>query len=44
MADKKLRKKIIKMQNSAAKRGGHIPSVAQCKLAIQRKEEADGKV
>ena len=42
MSNKKLRKQIIKMQNQAARRGGHIPSVAQCRLAIQRKEEADG--
>ena len=43
MSNKKLRKQIIKMQNSSARRGGYIPSVSECRLAIEKKAEQDAK-
>ena len=41
MTKKQLRKRIIRYQNNAAKRGGHIPSVAQARLVIEAQEAND---
>ena len=36
--DKKIKKQIIKMQNAAAGRGDYIPSVAECRAVIEKRE------
>lgn len=36
--DKKLKKRIIKYQNRASKGGGYIPSVAEVRLILERKD------
>ena len=43
MTKKQLRKAVIRMQNNAAKRGGHIPSVAYCRQVILTKEAQDNE-
>lgn len=46
MNKKQIRKKIINMQNLAAGAGRHIPSVDECRAAIERKlqdEQAQAK-
>jgi len=37
--NKKIRRKLIKIQNLAAKRGGRIPSISEALLTLRKVEE-----